>query len=285
MHLAKTMNLIIQTMKTLKLVTLTLILSLVFTACKENKTEKEEPAASENTETLEKKEEAKITIEKLSDSPAYADASLEMNTPDNLKIADGTSVDFGFTVSNYELTAQTDSPNATLLANSGKGQHIHFILNNQPYSAHYDPSFSKELPNGVHHLVAFLSRSYHESVKNANSVVVKKLEVGPDAKDTQGLDMEAPTLIYSRPKGAYTGKGTENVLLDFFVLNTTLSADGNKVRATINGQEFMITEWVPHVIKGLPKGEATIQLELLDAEGNVIPGPFNKVTRTIALKE
>ena len=72
--------------------------------------------------------------------------------------------------------------------------------------------------------------------------------------------------------------------MDFFVLNTKLSKEGNKVRAKINGTEFTITEWVPHVIKGLPMGEITIQLELVDEAGNVIPGPFNKVTRKITLK-
>ncbi|MEL6919345.1 MAG: hypothetical protein AAFO99_16665, partial [Bacteroidota bacterium] len=183
-----------------------------------------------------------------------------------------------------ELGALTDGPNAELLANSGKGQHIHFILDNQPYSAHYEPTFKKEIPDGVHHLVAFLSRSYHESVKNENSVVVQKLEVGADPQDSFGLDMEAPTLIYSRPKGKYSGADTENILLDFFVLNTTLSEDGNKVKATINGEEFVITEWAPHIITGLPMGEVTIQLELIDKDGNTLTGPFNQVTRSVILK-
>jgi len=67
-------------------------------------------------------------------------------------------------------------------------------------------------------------------------------------------------------------------------LNTELSTDGNKVRVTINGEEFIITEWAPHVIKGLPMGEVSIDLELIDAEGNGIKGPFNKVSRTVILK-
>ena len=50
-------------------------------------------------------------------------------------------------------------------------------------------------------LVAFLSRSYHESVKNENSVVVKKMEVGSNPTDSLGLNMEAPTLDLQSPKG------------------------------------------------------------------------------------
>ncbi len=258
-----------------------ILLASVF-SCKDDKKNVDEDTTTEApTETA----TPKITIEKLEGSPAYADAVLQLEDPKDTNGLEGGEIDFNFTLNNYELGAQTSGPNAERLANSGKGQHIHFILNNQPYSAHYEPAFKKEVKEGVHHLVAFLSRSYHESVKNDNSVVVKKLVVGANAKDSLGLDMEAPTLIYSRPKGTYSGKDTENLLLDFFVLNTTLSETGNKVRATINGETFMISEWAPHVVKGLPIGTVTVQLELLDAEGNLIPGPFNNVTRTVELTE
>lgn len=274
-------------MKTLSFRHFALLTAFLFTlvACKDNKQDASNEAEETETETTSEVAEVKITLEKLTGSPAYADAALVLNQPESMTMAAAGEVDFDFSVENYELGAQTESANAELLANSGKGQHIHFIVNNQPYSAHYEPTFKKEMPEGVHHLVAFLSRSYHESVKNENSVVVKKVVVGENAEDTQGLDMEAPTLIYSRPKGEYSGKDTENLLLDFFVLNTTLSETGNKVKATINGEEFMITEWAPHVVKGLPMGEVTVQLELVDGEGNMIPGPYNNVTRTVTLKE
>ena len=254
---------------------------IVLIACKETKKDTVQEEIEYAVEVI----KSKVTLSKLEGSPVYADAALTLKNPSNLTIADGTSVDFEFEVANYELGAQTVGSNAQLLANSGKGQHIHFIVNNQPYSAHYEPTFDKEMPEGVHHLVAFLSRSYHESVKNENSVVVKKVTVGSNPEDKLDLDMDAPTLIYSRPKGSYAGKDTENLMLDFFVLNTTLASDGNKVRATVNGEQFMITEWAPHVLKGLPKGEVSIQLELIDAQGNLIPGPFNNVTRTVTLTE
>lgn len=269
-------------MNTPNLFTIMLLLVVVMASCKQQKKENTEQAEEQVQVEI---EQPKTTLEKLEGSPAYADAVLQLEEPKNTKISEGGEVNFAFTMNNYELGAQTEGPNAERLANSGKGQHIHFILNNQPYSAHYEPTFAKEIPNGVHHLVAFLSRSYHESVKNESTVVVKKLEIGPNATDSLGLDMEAPTLIYSRPKGTYSGKDTENLLLDFFVLNTILSEDGNKVKTTVNGEEFMITEWAPYVVKGLPMGEVTINLELVDAEGNLIPGPFNTVTRTVMLTE
>lgn len=264
-------------MKFIKSTVLFFCVIILLTSCKK---ESKKETTSTNTKKV-----SKITITKLTDSPPYTEAVLQLKEPSETENLKEGNVDFLFEVANYNLGSQTVSPNASMLANSGKGQHIHFILNNQPYSAHYEPNFTKELPNGVHHLVAFLSRSYHESVKNENSVVVKKVVVGKNTEDTIGIDVNSPTLIYSRPKGTYSGKDTESLLLDFFVLNTTLSETGNKVKATINGEEFLITEWAPQVIKGLPKGDITIELELVDAKGNFIAGPFNKVKRTVTLKE
>ncbi len=276
-------------MKTItkSLLTLAICSSLLF-SCKENDkaNEVDEKNMTEEEVEMEEKTSGSITLTKLTDSPAYETASLELTSPDTSGELPSGEIDFNFEVKNYELGAQTDSPNTKRLANSGKGQHIHFILNNQPYSAHYESAFAKAIPDGTHHLVAFLSRSYHESVKNENSMVVKKITVGKDdAQDDPAFDVNKPTLIYSRPKGEYKGKDTENILLDFFVLNTELSEDGNKVRANINGEEFMITEWAPHVINGLEMGEVKIMLELIDANGNTIEGPFNQVTRTITLSE
>ena len=270
-------------MKHFKYLMIYIIALTIIFSCKDNKKIEDGENETNDTENI-KVKTPEITIQKLDDSPTYADAELIMNNPSNTTMASGGEVDFNFTINNYTLGAQTESVNAKHLANSGKGQHIHFILNNEPYSAHYTGEFKKDIPEGVHHLVAFLSRSYHESVKNDNSVVVKKFEVGDSPENTLGLDLNAPTLIYSRPKGTYVGKDTENLLLDFFVLNTTLSGTGNKVKATVNGKEFMITEWAPHYLKNLPIGEVTVQLELVDAQGKLIEGPFNKVTRTVTLK-
>jgi hypothetical protein len=68
-------------------------------------------------------------------------------------------------------------------------------------------------------------------------------------------------------------------------VNTEISGSGNKVRATINGKEFMIDEWQPYIVKGLPMGENTIKLELVDGQGNLVESPFNSVSRTFTLKE
>ena len=67
-------------------------------------------------------------------------------------------------------------------------------------------------------------------------------------------------------------------------MNTNISPNGNKVRATIQNSEFIIDEWAPFYIEGLPKGEISIKLELLNSNGDLIDSPFNPSIRNITLK-
>ena len=214
----------------------------------------------------------KIKISKVEGSPKYEDAALVLN-----ELNSGSELEFSFDVKNYELGAQTEHEFQYSLANSKKGQHIHLIINNNPYSAHYTNKFKKKLDpdNGV--ILAFLSRSYHESVKNKNAYIFTQYG------DLEKINLDKQYLFYSRPKGTYTGQDTKKLLLDFYLINTTISKNGNKVRATINDEEFLIDEWSPYYIEGLPKGEVKIKLELINSSGELIDSPFNPSIRTVIL--
>ena len=214
----------------------------------------------------------KIKISKVEGSPKYEDAALVLN-----ELNSRSELEFSFDVKNYKLGAQTEHEFQYSLANSKKGQHIHLIINNNPYSAHYTNKFKKKLDpdNGV--ILAFLSRSYHESVKNKNAYIFTQYG------DLEKIDLDKQYLFYSRPKGTYTGQDTKKLLLDFYLVNTTISKHGNKVRATINDEEFLIDEWSPYYIEGLPKGEVKIKLELINSSGELIDSPFNPSIRTVIL--
>jgi hypothetical protein len=214
-----------------------------------------------------------ITITKVDGSAPYSNSSISLN---NLKI-DDDNFTFSFDVINYELGIQSLKDFDYTLANSNKGQHIHFIVNNGPYSAHYQQNITKKLDKGNNVILAFLSRSYHESVKNPNAFILT--QTGNDK-----INLNNEFLFYSRPKGTYKGVDTEKLLLDFYLVNTNISADGNKVRATIQDTEFIIDEWAPYYIEGLPKGEIIVKLELIDSKGNLIDTPFNPSTRTVMLE-
>ena len=216
----------------------------------------------------------KITLTKLEGSPAYENAKLEIDT-----IAfKEKEYSFKFNVLDYNLGEQTEKEFSFDLANSGKGQHIHFIVNNGPYSAYYSNEFNKNLEEGNNVILAFLSRSYHESVKNPNAFFLTQIGEGDK------IDLSKEFLFYSRPKGIYTGTDTEKLLLDFYLINTSISPTGNKVRATIQGTDFIIDEWAPYYIEGLPKGEISIKLELINSEGDLIQTPFNPSVRKVTLE-
>ncbi|NEV93491.1 hypothetical protein G3567_04915 [Psychroflexus sp. YR1-1] len=267
-------------MKTINLLTFAFSL-LVLVGCKQDKKDSDEKMDAVGvTDTI-------VTITPLEQtSPKYPEATLTHPGGDVIEVPAG-SVNFDFTVENYELGVQTENAGENGLANSGNGQHIHFILDNGPYSAHYESGFSKEIEEGEHVMLAFLSRSYHESVKNPTSFVVKKIVAGNPSEDQKmDVDFTAEHLFYSRPKGTYTGEDTKKVLLDFFLVGTEISQEGNKVKVTVNdGSDYLITEWVPHVIENMPMGENKIQLTLVDENLEPIPGPFNAVTRVITLEE
>jgi len=214
-----------------------------------------------------------ISITKVEGSAPYLNSSLSL---EDIKI-DENDYTFSFDVSDYTLGMQSIKDFNYTLANSKKGQHIHFIVNNGPYSAHYSESFTKKLDEKNNIILAFLSRSYHESVKNSNAYVLTQT-------GNEKIDLTDEFLFYSRPKGTYKGVDTEKLLLDFYLVNTNLSSTGNKVKATIQDTEFIIEEWAPYYIEGLPKGEIKIKLELIDASGNLIDSPFNPSNRTVILE-
>lgn len=178
---------------------------------------------------------------------------------------------------------------------SPEGKHVHVIVDNEPYIAVRDVSgnidlnklveenLGHELEPGTHVVRAFPSRAHHESVKESSPFDVAVFHYKEKDEDFE-LDEGAPLLTYSRPKGC--NEAGERVLLDFYLANTELSEDGTRVRYTVDGETTgEITQWTPHYIENLPLGEHEVALQLIDAEGELIDGPFNATTRTISVEK
>jgi hypothetical protein len=148
------------------------------------------------------------------------------------------------------------------------GNHIHVILDNQPYEAYYNLDQAFELRNvadGEHTLRVFPSRPWHESFKNDGAFAMVKFTVKnggadntkpattnsgqqmsnsnanantsptPEGKDMQSsvagsVDPKKPLLTYSRPKGEYKGADTDAVMIDFWLSNAKLTGDGGEYR-------------------------------------------------------
>ncbi len=204
---------------------------------------------------------------------------------------------------------------------TGMGNHIHVILDNQPYEAHYKLAEGFELRNvsdGEHTLRVFPSRPWHESYKNSGAFQMIRFTVrngggdaskptttnanqimsnaaapvAPEGKDmpnsTAGaVDKTKPLLTYSRPKGEYKGADAENIMIDFWLVNTKLAGDGGEYHARYSvdgGEPKMIDKWQPIWLSGWADGKHTIKLELVDKEGNPVDnGGYNSTTREITV--
>lgn len=217
------------------------------------------------------------------DSPKFPDARLQLQSPAPNATVPSGEVTFAYALSNFKLTDMTGGHHEEQLARSMKGQHIHNIVDNQPYTAHYETTFTKLLSDGSHVVLSFLSRSYHESLKQPGAYDLRVINVGNGPAAAPPIDIKQPTLFYSRPKDEYIGDDAKRIMLDFYLVNTALDPDGNKVRATINGTDFLLDKWLPYQIEGLPNGQNTIKLELVDSDGKLLPGAYNSVTRTFSI--
>jgi hypothetical protein len=149
------------------------------------------------------------------------------------------------------------------------GNHIHVILDNQPYEAYYNidggPFELRNVPDGEHTLRVFASRPWHESYKNEGSFQMVKFTVRngnanvnqpattnsgqqmsnansnantaptPEGKAMQqstagAIDAKKPLLTYSRPKGEYKEADADPIMIDFWLANAKLTGDGGEYR-------------------------------------------------------
>jgi len=205
---------------------------------------------------------------------------------------------------------------------SGKGNHIHVILDNQPYEAYYELGQPFELRNvveGKHTLRVFASRPWHESYKNDGSFQMATFTVkggGNANKPTttaagqtmannnsgtaparEGKEMAAskggevdpakPLLTYSRPKGEYKGADADPIMIDFWLSNAKLKGDGGEyqVRYIVDDDDpKTIDKWEPVWLSGWTNGKHTVRLELLDKDGKPLDnGGYNITTREISV--
>lgn len=279
-------------MKTaLRLLTLVISISF-FTACEEHTAETHAidsatvaDSVSMNTFTKNQGDtmvSGELKVYPLSDSPAFNDAILTLNTPAEKDLLTKENVHFAYDIKNYQLTKPTVEGSCAIdCANSGEGQHIHLILNNQPYLAKYTPEFDETLKPGHYIALSFLSRSYHESIKHYEAYDLRQFTVGKDKG--KEVDLTQPMLFYSRPKGDYKGKETKKILLDFYLVNATLGVNDYNVRATVDEKEFILKAWKGYLIEGLSEGEHTVKIELLDKTGSLVKSPYALTERTIKI--
>ncbi len=221
--------------------------------------------------------------------PSYPNARLTFASPDpGARYDEGETVEVRFSLSGYELSIPTPEGDERGIARAPDGQHLHFIINDRSYQALYDadePVLLDDLPAGTHILRAFPGRDWHESVKTPGALAQRVIVVGDEEQAYPPAEEWGPALIYSRPQGEYAGTDADSVLVDYVVTNARLSPDGFRVRLTINDEKaFVMSEWAPYLVTGLPDGEHTFRLELLGPDGNPVDAPFHPIERQVQIR-
>jgi hypothetical protein len=203
-----------------------------------------------------------------------------------------------FRIDGYALGTSSQFERASEIVESKMGQTVHVVIDEDPYfevnepaldpynegGYYYDTSYKFQVPyqlsEGMHTVRIFPARSFGESLKGDKTFQAIKLYVNSDENDD--VDLAAPYITYNEPSNNMKLVEGKPILLDFYVSNTELSADGYKVRFSIDGKvNRILTSWQPYYIYGLKKGEHTVRLELLDETGAVVPGRFNNVSHKI----
>jgi len=228
-----------------------------------------------------------------------AQPTLRIITPAQDAVVNGAAVDVRLELSGDLRGYKPHKDPAT-----DKGNHIHVILDNEPYEAYYEldqPFQLRNLMAGKHTLRVFASRPWHESYKNdvAFQMVSFTVKGGGDASkptttnsgqtmannnsaaspspDREGKDMSTsqggevdpakPLLTYSRPKGEYKDAEADPIMIDFWLTNAKLKGDGGeyRVRYIVDDDDpRFIEKWEPIWLSGWLAGKHTVRLELLD---------------------
>lgn len=221
-------------------------------------------------------------------APELSDARLGFASPDDgARFAPGEPVEVRLRGSGFELASPTAGGRERGIARDSRGQYVSLILNDEPPRAVHDlsrPVVLDDLPEGTHVLRAFPTLDWHESVKSPGAFVMRVIHVG-QAEAAPSSELEGPLLTYARPVGSYRGAAADSILVDFHLSGVRLSPEGYRVRLTVEGMDaLLITRWEPHLLVGLPRGEHTVRMELLDPRGAVVPGRFNRSERTIVVE-
>jgi hypothetical protein len=180
-----------------------------------------------------------------------------------------------------------------------EGSYLQLILDNRPYRAItdlktpialMDLAAEGTLGEGEHVLAAFMCRPNHESYKGPDGAAVNRFWVGK--KKAPEWSSNAPMLLMNRPFGAYKGSESEDILIDWYVLNAVLSDKEYFVRINLKGpgikpegMQRNITEWRPYSIVSAHAGQYELTAELLDKNGNPAPGSWNTTTRTFSVEK
>lgn len=242
-----------------------------------------------------------IQVVPMTPTPMPENVELKIVYPSSDELQAGKPLRFQTRLDWLPLGVDSDFDRKNEIYNDKKGQSLHIFIDDREYFQVNEALFDAlddhdqyytqtadfvipfKLEPGQHVIRMFACRSFGESLKSDKAYAAMVFYYKKRENTIKDLDLSAPYITYNEPQDAY--KGSQPILLDFFVSNCVLSKDGYKVKLTIDGDmERTLTDWVPYYIHGLKKGSHKIRLQLLDPQNKLVKGPFNDIERKIVLK-
>lgn len=278
-------------------ISVALLLAAVMGACGGSETP---PAATPAppTQSAPPKEDPKPAEEAKPEEPKYDVDFVEAKQSPRLEKAPRVSIDVpGFnqfipaslianTRIRYKVQGFDQAP---------EGSYLQFVFDGKPFRPVKDLNEkimltdiagTESVPEGEHIVAAFVSRPNHESIKSERGIAVRRFFVGKRVDGGWDSNRD-PLLVVGSPHGTYKS----DVLVDWYVLNATISNDEYSVRTLIKGPgikpegiQRVITEWKPWIVLSAHDGgEYSVKIELLDPNGE--PVPYGTYDRTFTIKQ
>lgn len=199
--------------------------------------------------------------------------SVSILSPRPQEIVMGNEVDFFFEVQNYTLAAH--------------GNRLHAILDNQSplvIEQLKRPLKLKNLSPGGHTLRVFAVTPEGRMIADPQAFAMVYFYVGK--KDFQNyINPNTPFLTLNTPfQGVIESIADEKVWLDYRIHSTQELNRGFKVRYRLSN-----IQGVDDIGKGvfwqnLKVGRYDVSVELVDSNGSIVPGLFNRVQRSFEVK-
>ncbi len=188
----------------------------------------------------------------------------------------------------------------------GKEFHVLVGLDDFPPRSFGDPKTSlrlselvpktRELESGPHRLFAavlgpegLVLRAPAPGMAAAVTVSPFWVGVGSTQEVAEAMaGFRQPQVLLLSPRGTYNGEhAADDVSLDFAVLGARLQPGALAAKAEVlvedERHEVLLSSEVPIGIRGLPSGDHTISVSLVNAQGAGLSEPYSRAKRTITI--
>jgi hypothetical protein len=240
------------------------IIFLILFSCSGSNSEQETTLTKDSTSTA----QPKVSLDKAQIIEPIVDDEIKTYTKNGISLVEIKAEDYSKTSLDLSTKQFKEGTNAlSFLVEGISNYNIAILENNYSLTYFNQPNIKKEFLYGNNVFLAFLTDQNNISVKKNKAHLLKNVVIG----DMETLfEMNLPHLFFYQPQAE-----NKQPILDFYLVNTSIAENGNKVKVTLNTTEFIVDKWAAYTIKGLTKAENTIRIQLVDKNNNLIDGPFN----------